>query len=400
MLTLSLAVKDWLYERTLTVCAILALAGMLTPILVIDGVRNGVITGMRERLLQDPMVLVISPYAGKETYSKAFLEELRIHPATRFVIGKTRAIANDISVRSHVAQLPLHTEPAASGEPVLVQANVPAPKDGNVPELVLSHHSAQSLGVQVGETVTALLGRKTPEGKRESWELAMTVSGILPPSVSDRSLGFLPLSLLEDIQDYRDFVAVPNRKTSGVKRTAPREYESFRLYAKDLDAVEELARYLAEKGVNVRTKAHEIAQIRGIDWALQRVIMLLGIAVAIGFGAFLMSSAKGAVARKLRMLGLLRLFGVSRWALMSYPLVQIALTSLAGLVLSGTAYAIVAYAIDALFFEQSGGLALCRLGIADFCVAALVVFGFAGLTALYASLRAAAVDPAAVIREQ
>ncbi len=43
-----LAAKDWLHEGTLSLCAVLALARMLAPVLVLEGVRGGVISAMRE----------------------------------------------------------------------------------------------------------------------------------------------------------------------------------------------------------------------------------------------------------------------------------------------------------------------------------------------------------------
>lgn len=42
-----LALQDWLHERTLSLCAVLALASMLAPLLVLQGVKNGVVGIMR-----------------------------------------------------------------------------------------------------------------------------------------------------------------------------------------------------------------------------------------------------------------------------------------------------------------------------------------------------------------
>ena len=68
-LALRLAARDWRFERSLTLCAVLALASMLTPLLVLQGLKNGVIEGMRQRLLQDPTVLIITPKSDGGSFS-------------------------------------------------------------------------------------------------------------------------------------------------------------------------------------------------------------------------------------------------------------------------------------------------------------------------------------------
>ncbi|MBO4369412.1 MAG: ABC transporter permease [Desulfovibrio sp.] len=399
---LYLALRDWLHERTLSLCAVLALASMLAPLLVLQGVRNGVVDGLRENLLKDPTVLVISPIGSPKegSYSRDFIAELRTVPGVRFAIGRTRDIATDISVESAEGlRATLHMEPCAEGEPVLEHFGQRIPLDGKEPEIVLSTRAAERLHCEVGTTLSATIGRKNSEGRFESFVLTMRVVSVLPKEASDRLLGFLPLSLLEDIQDYRDDIAVESRGLSGRKREEARRYASFRCYAKDLDAVWEVSQYLAGMGVEVRTKAHEIAAIKSLEKALNSVILILSVAVGTGFVAFAISSVQGAVRRKVRMLGLLRLFGFSRWALTLYPLMQTFLTSLSGILLSFASYLLVSFSIDFFFAAQSGGLALCVLQPNDCYLALFAVFFLSSLASVQAAMRAASVDPSSVIRE-
>ncbi|MBQ7618174.1 MAG: hypothetical protein IJS50_04800 [Desulfovibrio sp.] len=400
-LSFFLALHDWFYERTISICALLALAGMLTPILVLLGVRNGVVLLLREQLLKDPSVLVIHPVGGFErSFSQEELYELGKLPGARFIIGRTREIATDLTMVSFTGQsIPIHVEPSAEGEPVLAKQGLKAPKDGAVPELILTEKAAAKLKVKVGDTLLLPLGRTTTEGKRESCELKLVLQGLLPDKVSSRLLGFLPLSLLEDLQDYRDDLAVPRRGFSGRERLAKRTYPSFRLYAKDLEAVTTLSSALQERGISVRTKAREIAAISSLDRALERIIGILSLAVAAGFVAFSLSSAEGAVRRKLRLLGLLRLFGFSRASLALYPLVQTALTCLFGVALAILAYLGISLGVDQAFSAQSGGQAICRLGFLDLAKTLGWVFFLSSLGACLAAQRACLVDPAKVMRE-
>ena len=74
-----MALRDYWHERALSLCAVLALATVLAPLLILFGVRNGVISNLQERLLQDPRNLEIVP-VGSGKYGKAFFEELRKRP--------------------------------------------------------------------------------------------------------------------------------------------------------------------------------------------------------------------------------------------------------------------------------------------------------------------------------
>ena len=163
--------------------------------------------------------------------------------------------------------------------------------------------------------------------------------------------------------------------------------------------MEGLAAVLAERHVEARTKAREIAGIRQLSTAISRVILIISLAVGAGFAAFTLSSVQGAVRRKDKMLGMLRLLGFPRAALLLYPLAQTLLTACFGILAAGLLYLAVGLGIDRLFAEQSGGLTLCRLTPAEFAAAAALVLLLSALAAARASWQAANIEPSAVIRE-
>lgn len=401
--SLGLACRDWLYERSLSLCAVLALASMLGPLLILHGVKNGVIDSMREKLLEDPAVLVITPAgsAPEGGYTASWIAELSTLPGARFSVGRIRDIATDITLNAADGRkASVGLEPCSPGEPVLEHYDVPEPMDGPVPEIVLSTPAAERLNVKAGARLTVALGRRTPEGRLESVMLELQVKGILPQTVSGRRMAFLPLSLLEDMQDYRDYIAVPERGYDGRPRTqGERRYASFRLYAQELDAVEGLARELSSHGIECRTKAQEIAGIRMLETAISRVILVISLAVGAGFMAFTISSVQGAVRRKDKMLAMLRLIGFSRWALLCYPLMQTMLTCVCGTLLAAIIYLGVSQGIDHLFASQSQGMDITRLSCTEYAVAMGLTLLVAIAAAAWASLRAASIEPSTVLRE-
>jgi len=67
-----LAMADLLAERLLASCTILALAAVLGPLVVLAGLRAGVVQGLREVLLEDPRVREVTT-ASNRSFDAALL---------------------------------------------------------------------------------------------------------------------------------------------------------------------------------------------------------------------------------------------------------------------------------------------------------------------------------------
>ena len=411
LLMLRLATRDWWHERLLSLCAVLALASMLTPLLVLHGVRVGLVESLRNNLLQDPTALIIIPVGSSGSgYTEAQMAALRARPDVLFVIARTRDVAAEMQfVSKSGAFVPLTLEPTAEGDPLLQRHRQPVPTSGGAGKqatqttAVISASAARKLGVSVGDSVEGRLGRTRPDGIMERQSFAMTVTGVLPAEATAYDTAFLPLSVLEDVQDYRDYVAVPQRGFAGDARSNDvRRYESFRLYARDLDSVPVLDKLLEKQGINVLTKAKSIADIKRIDSAITQLLAVIALAVGSGFIAFTLSSALAAVRRKDKMLGMLRLLGFSRGALLLYPLGQTLLTGACGVLVAWGFALGVAHGIDVLFAAQMTGTnagAICVILPEHMLLTLAAVLGLSTLAALYPAFRAAGVDPALVVRD-
>lgn len=393
-----LAARDWRFEFSISLCAVLALASMLAPLLILQGLKNGIIDGMRSRLLEDPATLIITPKSDAGRFSAQFIAELGKMPGARFAIGRTRDTTTDISVFNPMnnARESIAFEPAAPGEPVLEHYGATVPKDGQEPEIALSATAARILGADKGSVLEARVGRRTPQGRFETANIKLRVTAILPIEAADRKMAFAPLEFLEDMENYRDYLEVPRRNLTGRRLNAVRDYSSFRLYAANLDAVENLAARLGDLKIEVYTKAREIAGIKMLENAINQVVLIISLAVGAGFAAFTISSAQGAVSRKRRMLGMLRLLGFRRLALIIYPVIQTLLTALCGFLLSLLIYQGASFGIASAFSRQ--GVA-CSLNPGNIIFTLLAVALLSTLSCARASLMAASVEPSAVIRE-
>lgn len=391
-----LAWKDWKFEALISLCAVMALASMLAPLLVLQGLKNGITTGMRERLLKDPATLIITPKSDGGSYTKDFIEGLSALPGAAFAIGRIRDSASDLTFRHGQKRVPLALEPAALGEPILARYGATVPAYNSEPQLVLTAPAAQALNVSKDDLIEASLARRTPQGKLESITMEFQVADILPIGAADRKMAFAPHEFLEELENYRDYIEAPKLNQEGRPALQERKYASFRLYATDMDKVEHLAAWLASKNIETITRARDIDAIKSLEDAINQIILIISLAVGAGFTAFMISSSEGAIRRKKKMLGLLRLFGFSRLALVCYPMVQTFLVSICGFFTSLLLYYAVAGAI-AEAFAQKGGI-VCVLTPLEGATALGSILAISCAASAKAAIQAANLEPSIVVR--
>ena len=295
-----MALRDYWHERALSLCAVLALATVLAPLLILFGVRNGVISNLQERLLQDPRNLEIVP-VGSGKYGKAFFEELRKRPDVDYVVPQTRAIAATIGLlpasekKGGLSPNPVNVSliPSGAGDPLTRRfAGSAALKDD---EIILTAPAADKLGARAG---TILTGRVTRARgmTREQAETPLRVKAVLPLSALQKEAAFVPPSLAEDAETYRDGMGVPERGWTGTARgDGERLYPSFRLYAGNLDGVASLRDFLGTRNIDVYTRAEEIENVKMLDRSTTLVFGLICLAAGVGFLASTASNLVAAI---------------------------------------------------------------------------------------------------------
>ena len=409
---LRLACKDYWHEFLLSACAVLGLAAVLTPLLVLYGVKFGVVQTLTERLRNDPRNLEISPVISGR-YTPEYLAKLAAHPDVAFVLPRTRSIAAtmDLSAGNGDARsvLVASLEPTAEGDPLLLRFGATVPSMPQSPDaeaigVTLSSSAAEKLHLKQGDTLNGKVERRF-QGKVQTARVALRVTAVLPLAAQQKDVAYVPLPLMEATEDYRDGRAVPelgaqNGWTGEPRPQGERVYPGFRLYARGLDHVMPLREAFAAQKLDVYTHAEEIEQVTALARALNMIFALICAATAIGFLASTASSVLAGIKRKERVLGLLRLHGFTTGKLMLFPLAQSLLTALAGTALASGVYGVAAFAINKLFSASVTGMEqVCLLLPEHFVLAFAAVSGLALLAALAPALRAARVEPSEVIRE-
>lgn len=394
-----LAWHDFRHEWMISLCLALALAAVLTPLLVLFGLKSGIVTTLTERLKADPRTLELS-IRGNHRLEPAWIEAMAGRPDVGFLVPRTRTLAATLDLVSPTGRsLPeVDLIPTALGDPLL--PGIPGVPTG-LKEAILTHTAALKLGVGPGEVIEGVVRRRLG-GEHQSQTLRLRVLGVLPETALARDALFVSGTLLLALEDYRDGLRVGGLGVTegGEPPTAVRAYAGVRLYARGLEDVAGLAEHLRAEGLDVHTSALEIERVRATDRVLG---FLFAVIAGVGVTGFLLSLATSLwanVERKRRELGLLRLVGLGQGPLMVFPATQAVLIALGGLGVSAILYLGVASLFNGVLTAGLGqGEFVCRLRSLDGLIAAALTLLFALGASLGGGYRAAKIDPAESLRE-
>ena len=302
------------------------------------GVKDGIIGTLTTRIIENPRNLEISP-VGSGKFDQDFFNEMREHPKTAFIIPETRSIAATIEL-SKKGFTPQWVSLAATGpgDPLLGQPlkiNNSEPQN-SIQDIFVSQTVAEKFQLTLGEQLQGTVSRRRG-GRLETAATELTVRGIIPLHVVSKDTIYCPLPLMEMTEDYRNgFAVAPLNWEGDQKPDGKKRYAGFRLYATDMDSVEILRQNLVAQGLEVYTKAEDIATVRNLDNSFTVVFLVLALVVGAGAFASASSSAMDQVAKMRRSLAMLRLLGLSSSHLMLFTIMQAALTGLlAALVADG-----------------------------------------------------------------
>ena len=315
-----LAWWDFWHERSLSFCAVLAFAAALTPLMVLGGLRAGVITTLSQRLVDNPAALAVNPYSSQR-YTEQDISELAALPSVAFVVPLTRTLASTVQIQRE-GRSPAMADvlPTSTGDPLLQRyASIP-PDDG----AVITQELARSISkAELGKELTLVVTRRHG-GKAQEAICRVRLHDILPDAADWKSRIYLPLPLLLDMERYRDGFEVPRLGWSGLPESAvpERSYAGFRMYVNSLDDVIPMRDALKERGIDAYTFAREVETLQGLKHALTLTTLLVGGVTLAGMAFSLVSLSVANVRRKARMYAQGNLMGLKQSELLVLPLLQ------------------------------------------------------------------------------
>ena len=391
-----LASRDYVHEWLMSVCFVLALAAVLGPMMVLFGLKFGIVGAMVDQLVEDPLNREIRPI-GSGYYDNAWLDSVRARPDVAFLVPRTRSIAATIELSSDSSSRIVSVEliPSDQGDPLLTNSLLPQ----GTYRVVLSQSAAEKLNVAPGDTLDGSLARRF-HGQQEREHLTFSVAAIAPASVFSRDGAFVTVMLLEALEDFRDGRAVPAFGWKGEPADSNRTYPGFRLYARSIYDVAGLRDAFARLNVDVHTRSAEIELVQRMNRNLTIIYWAIALVGLVGFSLSLGASLWANIDRKRKELSVLRLVGFRTADIVWFPMVQALFTAVLGWALALAIYLVTALVInDMLATQLETGQQVCRMLPQHYAIALLLTCTAAVLASGLAGLRSARVEPSESLRD-
>ena len=393
-----LSLRDLVHERTLALCSLIGLAAVLAPLIVLFGLKQGVIDGLRAELIDNPRSRMVVNAANRN-FDVTFLTRLAARPDIAFVIPRIRSLNTEARFENPArpgAVLRAELLATAAGDPLLQGLPSIAPN-----QIIPSASFAARLDLQSGMQVT-LRAIRGDAGAREVLNVTVNVAAIAPPSAFGRDGVFVDIKTLLLVDRFTDGVLPPTATPADISDDPTRIYAGFRAHARRLEDVTRIDHDLRRDGVEVETLAEQVEGLLSLDRSLTLLFALLAGLGGIGYLVSLGVGLYANVERKQRDLSLLRLIGLPRRDLVVFPLLQALIIAAAGAALAGLLALSVAGLVNRLPLggaNPAGGRALCVVAVEHFFLALLVSLLGAALSAAFAGYRAARIEPAEGLRD-
>ncbi len=392
-----LALRDLLHDKKISLCVIASILAVVGPLLLLFGLKFGIVSQLRAELLSDPRNKEIQMTASARL-GNAWFDQVRAKSGVGFVMPLTRALNTqaDLFVDSRRFVENAELIPTGPSDPLLSDLSAPE-RDTDV---VLSRSAADRLKLEVGDRLTIRVVR-TLEKTLERAQLQVRVSAILPPQAFNRPAVLTTLPLLVAIEDFRDGVKVNMLGSS--TGTEPRERTHFaraRIYADSIDSVQQVADFLQQQNIETTSRVAEIKSVQSIDRVLGFVFAVIAWAAALGCAASMVGALMANIDRKRKDLALLRLFGYGRLSMLSYVVTQALVLTIAGYAMGCLMYFIGSYTFnEVLTTHLARGTFVCRLEPIHFIIGLVSAVGVSVLVCAVGGLLATKIEPAESLRD-
>lgn len=397
-LLMQLSVADLWHDRKVSLCMAASLMAVIAPLLLLFGLKHGVVSQLQQELLSDPRNLEVKMLSSSH-YDLDWLERLRQRPEVGFAIGQTRSLNTQADLQGEHGRFADNIEiiPTQAGDPLL---NTPlSAVQGN--QVILSARTAERLAAKAGDNIRLRVVRRL-DGVNERGEQILKVQAVLEPARFTRPAAFVSPELLLDLEYFRDGYRVPILgSTSGQLLDSVKVgYARARVYAKDIDNVEALERWLNEQHVETSSRLAEIDSVKAINHVLGLIFGVIAGAALIGCIASLVGAFLANIDRKRRNLAVLRLLGFGSLAVAGYVVLQALLLSAVGYIGGLAGYFAGSVLFDHLLgSSQATGTFICHITFGHGLTALLLAFLVAALVAMIGALRAIRIQPAESLRE-
>ena len=389
--------QDLWHDSSVSFCIISSLVAVIAPLLLMFGLRYGVVSQLQQELARDPRNLEIRMVSSGH-YSAEWIAALQQKSEVGFAIGQTRSLNTQADLLKDMSHFIENAEviPTDLGDPLLGALQL-----GGEDEVILSSEAARRLAVREGDTIRLRVMRQL-DTRREWGERTLTVGAILVPTYFNRPALFVQQSLLLALESFRDGYRIPMLGIStGLPLTdKPPMFARARIYANSIDQVAALDLWLKQQRIETVSRLADIENIKSINRVLSLIFNVIAGTALIGCVASLIGAFLANVDRKRKHIAVLRLLGFTSPAVGLYIILQ-------GVILTLLAYGggLLLYLSGSALFNrtlassQSTEQMICRITPLHSLLALLLALTVAILVAIIGARRAIAIQPAESLRE-
>ncbi len=386
-LVASMGWRAFMHEKISSICLVLTLISVLGPLLVLFGLKYGLVDTLAHRLIEDVRNREVR-LIGSGKFDDAWFAMMRERADVAFIVASTRSISASFNLvrgperRKSITGLQM----LATGphDPLLDGA----PELDNDFQVILSALAARKLGVSAGGKLRARIQR-IRGGAREGVWVDLDVVHVGGAGGFAGVAAFVSRDLLVATEDYRDGFSVAKFGWSGnPPRFDSRTFARFRLYARSIYDVSALRDFLTAQRLEVRTAAAQVEAMQAMERRLNWVFAIIAGIGGVGFIASLAASLTANVDRHRQSLSLLHLMGFPKNSILAFPTTQSFIVALSGGAAALMLFFVVAFVLNQLFANDlQTGEYICRLEPSHI----LMATGLTGIIALLSSIWAGGV---------
>ncbi len=321
---LQLAWRDLWHGWPTTFCLSVAVAAALLPLLILFGLKFGVVNNLIDDLRTDPSVREIRLVRDTELTPQWF-DDLAARPDVGFLLPRGNFLAAAVRLRGPDGRALLETRmvPTAVGDPLTDGLEVPVDPDS----ILVTTRVAIEAKIEPGDEVELIIQRIVGED-RQAQRHRVSVIGVVPRDRLQTDDILIAPALESAVETWRQGFAVPELEWPSrednltLLRPDRKSFSSFRLYAQDVRDVPILRDHLLDDGLDVRTRAEEVVRVLVIERALTLIFLAITILGTVGFLLTLGLHLVASVVDKARELAILRLLGLSSAEVALMPSLQ------------------------------------------------------------------------------
>ena len=258
---LHVAANDLIHEFLLSLCLVLSVIAVLTPILLLASVKVGFIDRLRQNFINDPTFREIRP-GSADLRSEELFEQIRTWQGIAYAIPTVMMNPREVAVQVTNSDGRYRDEvrllPSTADDPLLHRLKGEPPKGDGV---VVTENFAQSAGIAIGDSFTISVTR-IENDQRKRVKLDVAINGLIPSDALPAPTILGVPELEKHVENFRAGVAVPDRGWEGME-SDPRLAYSFIAAA----APEPLGE-LIKSTLAIRVGTSKSEQISDVDLAV------------------------------------------------------------------------------------------------------------------------------------